>query len=91
MMSTRQKGGDIIMKYSLTDIAAYIVMHSKGKDPLQIGAQLARKLRMHSIEAESLFTAIRAAEVFGIPLDIQEEVERTVPTYPFYEDLKKIL
>jgi len=81
------------MQYYLTDIAVYIVMHSKdkGKNPLQIGAQLARKLRMHSIEAESLFAAIRAAEVFGIPPDIQEEVERTVSTYSFYEDLREIL
>ena len=83
--------GDDIMRYSLTDIAAYIVMHSKDKDPLQIGAQLARKLRMHSIEAESLFTAIYAAKAFGISQDIQEEVEIIIPKYPFYEELKKIL
>ncbi len=80
-----------IKEINLTDIAAYIVMHSKGKDPLQIGAQLSRKLRMSSIEAESLFTAIYAGKTFGIPPDIQKDVEKIIPTYSFYEDLKKIL
>ena len=85
-----KKGGE---QYRLIDIAAYIVVHSKdkGKNPLQVGAQLAHKLRMRSMETASLLTAIRMAEVFGVPPDVQEEVKHIVPTYPFYEDLKKLL
>ncbi|HEX59112.1 MAG TPA: hypothetical protein ENF26_03060 [Methanomicrobia archaeon] len=80
-------------RYNLMDVAAYIVVHSKdkGKNPLQVGARLAHKLRLRSTETASLLTAIRMAEVFGVPSDVREEVERTVLSHPFYSELKKLL
>ena len=75
------------------DIGAYIVIHSKdkGKNPLQVGGQLAHRLRMRSLETASLLSGIRIAQVFKIPQDIKEEVERIVPKWQFYKELKELL
>lgn len=79
------------MKYYLTDLAAYIVGHTKDKDPLQIGAKVSRMLRMHSVDAESLFTAIYAAKTFGVPDDIRRAAESMISQQPFYDELRKTL
>ena len=75
----------------LTDIGIYIAVNAKGTDPLVLGSAVARKLRLHSIDTESLLTAICAAKYFGVDDFLKNEIEKAVLESPEFEKIKEIL
>ena len=75
----------------LTDIGIYIVAHAQERDPLILGSTVARKLRLHSIDTESLLTAIYAAKRFGVDDALKKEAEDVISHTPWYEELNKTL
>jgi len=48
-------------------------------------------LRMQSVDAEALFTAMYAAKTFGVPADILRAAESIISQQPYYDELRKIL
>lgn len=75
----------------LTDLGIYIVARAKGRDPLRLGSSVGRKLRLHSIDTESLLTAIYAANHFGVDDALEKEAEQVISQTPWYEELNEIL
>lgn len=75
----------------LMDMAIYIVTHAEKRDPLTLGAHIARKLRWHSIDTESLLTGIYAAKHFGVDDDLKEQAEQIIPKTPVYKTLTEVL
>ena len=87
------------MKY-LVDLGIYIVTHAQkrdqrglvqNRDPFDLGVEIARKLRFHSIDTESLLTAIYAAKHFGVDEDLRDSAEQTISSLPIYETVREIL
>lgn len=87
---SKTKQGYKIVNY-LMDMGIYIATHARGKDPLMLGSIIARKLRLHSIDTESLLTAIYAVKHFGIDDDLKEEAERVISKTREYKELDKLL
>jgi len=78
------------MKY-LVDLGIYIVTHAQNRDPFDLGVEIARKLHFHSIDIESLLTAIYAAKRFGVDKDLRDLAERTITNLPVYETIQAVL
>lgn len=75
----------------LTDIGIYIVAHAKERDPLILGSSVARKLRLHSVDTESLLTAIYAAKHFGVDDVLKNEAVQVISKMPIYEKVNELL
>ena len=75
----------------LSDLAAYIVIHSNGEEPLQISAKISRNLHMPSIIAEDFFTMVSAAKTFGVPEELRKEIDERVKKIEFYDVITRIL
>lgn len=78
----------------LMDIAIYIVLkaQAQGKDPVELASIVARKLRFHSIDTETLLTAVYIAKYFRTDaLCEKDEIERTVSQTPEYKKIQELI
>lgn len=75
----------------LMDAGIYIATHAQEKDPLILGSIIARKLRLRSIDTESLLTAIYTAKYFGVDDDLKKEAEDVVSKTTWKEKLNEVL
>jgi hypothetical protein len=81
---------EAIVRY-LVDLGIYIVTHAQDRDPFDLGVEVAKELRFHSIDTESLLTAIYAVKHFGVDEDLKNSVERVIANLPIYETVRAIL
>lgn len=76
----------------VVDLACYIVAHAEGRDPIDLGCEIAEtQLHLFSTEMDELLTAICAARRFGFDTELAAVVERNVINSEIFPQVQAVI